>query len=76
MISLTLETLSNGQMRATVRQDGRTVAYRTGAQGQRRELCLAVLHDGASAHQIGPDQFDFTHIRVNAAARQALGRTA
>lgn len=71
-ISLSLETLSNGQLRATVRNDGATVTYKEGEKGQAYELCLAALREGASAHRISGDRFDFTYIALNPAAERAI----
>ena len=75
-ISLSLETLSNGQLRATVRNDGATVTYKEGTPAQGRELCLAALREGASAHQISPNRFDFTYIALNPAAQRVLDDSA
>lgn len=72
MITLTLETLSSGQIRATIRHDGATVTYKEGTLAQGRELCFAVLREGASEHQINGDKFDFTWINLNNAAKQAI----
>lgn len=64
-----LETLSNGQLRATGRQEGRTVSVAEGTDG--RDLVLKVMRETAGSHRISGDRYSLTYIRFNPAARQA-----
>ena len=69
-ISITLETLNNGTLRATGRHNGSTVAYRDGSNA--RELVGFVMQKTASAHRLTSGSYDLTHIDINPAALAAL----
>ena len=69
-ISITLESLSNGNLRATGRHRGATVAFRDGSNA--RELVSFVMQKTASAHRLQNGSYDLTHIDINDAAAAAL----
>jgi hypothetical protein len=69
-ISITLETLSNGTLRATGRHRGTTIAYRDGFDA--RELVGYVMKEAALGHQLPSGSYDLTHININAEALAAL----
>ena len=70
MISITLETLRSGNLRATGRHSGSTVAYRDGSDA--RALLDYVMKEAASAHRLPSGEYDLTHISLNEAAKAAL----
>lgn len=70
-ISISLDTLDNGTIRATGRIDGRSVESFDGTCGQERELTVKAMKSAARAHQISDGVFDLTHINLNAAAKAA-----
>jgi hypothetical protein len=70
-ISITLETLSNGTLRATGRHRGTTVACRDGLDA--RELVGYVMNQTASAHRLPSGGYNLTNIDINA---EALAATA
>lgn len=72
MINLTIENLSDGNIRATGRVSGATAARYDGTKSQAKELCLRILNEVAFAHKIGAN-FDLTFIEMNDAATKAVG---
>lgn len=71
MISITLETLHNGQgQRATARISGRTVALFDGTDG--KKLVAKALEASAGAHRLPNGQYDMTYITMNQAAKATL----
>ncbi len=70
MITITLESLSSGKLRATGRHNGATVAYRDGTDA--KEILAAVMQESAGHHRKGDGTYDLTHISLNAAASAAL----
>jgi len=70
-ISVALENLRNGTLRATVRHCGRTVAQRECVQGEEREALNAVMKIGCFAHVVN-GAYDMTNIRLNDAAKAIL----
>jgi hypothetical protein len=69
-ISITLETLSNGTLRATGRHRGTTVACRDGSDA--RELVGFVMKETALGHRLPSGDYDLTHIDINEAAKAAM----
>jgi hypothetical protein len=69
-ISITLETLSNGNFRATGRHNGSTVAYRDGSDA--RKLVGFVIQETASAHRLPCGGYDLSCIEINEAAKAAM----
>lgn len=69
-ISITLEQLDNGTLRATGRYNGSTVAYRDGFDA--RELVGYVMQKTASGHRLPGGGYNLTNIDINAAALAAL----
>lgn len=67
-IAVTLENLSNGNIRATVRNNGRTVSWKDGAKGSGKALLAAVMAEGCGAHRLA-DGYDLTRIELNDAAK-------
>ncbi len=72
MITISLETLKDETLRATGRQDGRTVEFFEGSKQQARKLVLKAMHAAASAHELPSGGFDMTNIQLNEAAKAAL----
>ena len=70
-ISISLETLRNGNVRATGRHNGRTVAWKEGAKESAKDLLLSVMRETCPFHSSG-NGLDMTHISLNEAARTAL----
>lgn len=64
-LTVTIENLSNGQTRATGRQDGRTVAWKDGTDA--KSLLAKIMAKTCGAHRVG-DNYDLTYIELNAAA--------
>ena len=69
-ISITLETLDNGNLRATGRHRGTTVAYRDGSDA--RKLVAYVMKETALGHRLPDGSYDLTHININDAAAAAI----
>lgn len=69
-ISISLESLSDGTLRATGRNNGRTVAFFEGTDASL--LVLRALKASASAHALPSGGYDMTHIEVNDAAAAVL----
>ena len=67
-IAVTLENLSNGNIRATVRNNGRTVSWKDGSKGTERALLAAVMAEGCESHRLAGG-YDLTHIELNDAAK-------
>ncbi len=72
MITIALEKLTSGDVRATGRIDGRTVEYFEGKESAAQTLVLKAMKSAAGAHQLPTGGFDMTHISLNEAARVAL----
>ena len=69
-ISITLETLSNGTLRATGRHRGTTIACRDGFDAC--ELVGYVMKETALGHCLPSVGYDLTQIDINDAAKSAL----
>lgn len=75
MMTLTLEALDNGAIRATGRIDGGTSAYLDGTPENAKALCLNVLSKFAFAHKLADGSFDLTYINLNDAAKRAMAES-
>ena len=74
-ITVTLEILSNGLARATVRINGRTVSWKDGPPANAKALLDDVMSSSCSAHRLG-SSYDLTHIELNPAAIAAYAAYA
>ena len=72
MITVSLETLKTGTLRATGRQDGRTVCMHEGGQTIAASLVMKALRESAPHHSLPNGGFDMTDIRLNEAAKVAI----
>ncbi len=70
--AITLETLGNGNVRATGRNNGRAVAMREAKPEGAREAVQAVMATTLFAHSTGPGVYDLEYVSMNEAARAAL----
>ena len=70
-ISITLERLRDGTMRATGRIEGGTSAVAEGGKDSGYALVKHVMRETCSEHRVG-DCFDMTHIQLNDAAQAAI----
>ena len=70
-ISVTIETLKNGNIRATGRNNGTTVAWKDGSVNSAKSLLAEIMEKTCGAHRIGSG-YDLTHINLNAAAKAAM----
>ena len=70
-ISVTIETLNNGNIRATGRNNGTTVAWKDGSVNSAKSLLAEIMEKTCGAHRIGSD-YDLAHINLNAAAKAAM----
>lgn len=71
MISVTLEPLPDGSLRATSRIDGRTVSCSEGMPSLASSLVSSALSDFPQ-HRLADGSYDLTRIRLNEAAQAAL----
>ena len=69
-ISITVEHLSNRNVRATVRHDGATVAWKDGIDG--KATLMEVMASACFAHQRADGTFDLTQFDINPAALELL----
>ena len=72
MIDIVLETLDNGLLRATGRNDGRTIEYFEGQERDARVIIAKALKASAPAHALPSGGYDMTYIRLNDAAAAVL----
>lgn len=68
-ITVTIENLKDGNIRATARHNGRTVSWKDGVNA--KVLLAEVMGVACYAHRVG-NEYDFTYIQLNAAAKLAL----
>ena len=70
-IAITIEKLSNGNIRATGRHNGRTVLWKDGIAANAKTLLAEVMAETCVAHRVG-NGYDLTYIELNAAAKAAM----
>ena len=70
-ISVTIETLLNGNIRATGRHNGSTVAWKDGSTTDAKSLLAEIMAKTCGAHRVG-NGYDLTYIELNAAAKAAM----
>jgi hypothetical protein len=70
-ISVTLEDLSNGNVRATCRHNNSTVCWMDSKKEDAIILLNIVMNKGCFAHKIG-NKFDLTYIELNDYAKNTL----
>ena len=71
MNTISLETLSNGNLRATARERGRTLFWVDGTDA--KALVSEALHKGFPHLTLADWLCDWSLVTLNAAAREALG---
>ncbi len=69
--TVTIENLSNGNIRATGRHNGRTVAWKDGIAASAKSLLAEIMAETCGAHRVG-DGYDLTYIGLNDAAKAAM----
>lgn len=69
-LSITLENLGNGILRATGRNRGVAVSTKQGTDA--KALVFAVMAETCFAHRVSGDKYDMEHIRLNAEAVAAI----
>lgn len=72
MITIVLENLRNGNIRATGMIEGRTVTFIDSTPGQESTIVRQVMRETAPGHQISINTYDLTYIRMNDAAKKAF----
>lgn len=72
MITISLEKLRNGNVRATGRMDGRTVSYKEGPESQSKDLTLTIIKDVAWAHIDRQGKVDSDFVELNELAKRAI----
>ncbi len=72
-ITITIENLSNGNIRATGRHNGRTVSSKDGIAANATVMLAEVMEITCPEHRIG-NGYDFTYIKLNDAAKLALAK--
>jgi len=70
-ITVTIENLSNGNIRATGRHSGRTVAWKDSAAANAKTLLAEIMSETCGAHRVG-NGYDLTYIELNDAAKAAM----
>lgn len=70
-ITVTIETLSNGNIRATGRHHGCTVSWKDGVAANAKALLAEVMAETCSAHRVG-NVYDLTYIDLNDAAKAVM----
>ena len=70
-IAVTIENLSNGNIRATGRHNGRTVSWKDGIAANAKTLLAEVMADTCGTHRVG-NSYDFIYISLNDAAKAAM----
>lgn len=70
-ISITIEKLSNGMVRATGRVFGRTVSSKDGLPEHSKSIVSDVMSETCYAHKAN-GVYDMAHIEFNDAARLAM----
>ena len=70
-ISVSVESLKNGTVRATGRHNGRTVISKDGTSSSAKAIFDEVMTETCGAHRIG-DRYDLTYIELNQAAAELL----
>ena len=66
-ISVSIESLSNGNIRATGRHCGRTVAWKDGIESDVKSLLSEIMAKTCGGHRVG-NSYDLTYISLNDAA--------
>jgi hypothetical protein len=66
-MTITIEDLGNGKIRATGRNSGRTVAWRDGTQDNAKSLLDYVMSETCLGHRLDSG-YDLTYIELNDAA--------
>ena len=70
-ITVTIENLNNGNIRATGRHNGRTVSWKDGIAANAKALLAEVMAETCGAHRVG-NGYDLTYINLNDAAKAAM----
>jgi hypothetical protein len=70
-ITVTLENLQSGNIRATGRHNGRTVALKEGSAANAKALLAEVMAATCYAHRVG-NTYDLTFIHLNDAAQAEM----
>lgn len=70
-LTCTLETLSDGTIRVTSHERGRTIVYRDGKPGDAKALVDHVMRSSFSGHRTARG-YDMQYIQVNEPVMQAL----
>ena len=70
-IAVTIENLSNGNIRATGRHNGRTVSRKDGIAANAKVLLAEVMAETCGAHRVGNGYY-LTYISLNDAAKAAM----
>ena len=68
-ITVTIENLKDGSIRATARHNGRTVSWKDGVNA--KALLAEVMDVACYEHRVG-NEYDFTYIQLNDAAKLAM----
>lgn len=75
MLSINLEYLQSGLVRATRRQDRRTVFTYDGMPGEEKKILLFTLDKTAPEHQLDNGEYDFSYIKLNEGAEKFLKKS-
>ena len=70
-IAITLEDLRDGRIRATGRENGRTVIYKDGLPSEAKSLLSDVMATTCRFHRIDSG-YDMEFIQLNEAAKSAI----